>query len=221
MTKNNNITAAWAAIGLTAIAFAALIALHFLSPEFDPSFRMVSEYAYDYYSWVLSVMFLAGGLNSWALAAALWPRITTKRGKIGLWFLLFAGLGSALASIFDITHIVGHNIAGILGVGCVPAAALLITGSIRRASKATGDTSAMRWAAHLTWISIVLLVVSMIIMTAQFAHIYGKLPEQAPTTLPQGVLGLAGWADRLVLLAAYAWIIITARYVTKNSTYRP
>ena len=48
-----------------------LAGLHILSPEFDPSFRMVSEYALGHYGWVLSLMFLAWGISSWALALAL------------------------------------------------------------------------------------------------------------------------------------------------------
>lgn len=208
---------AYSAIGLTTTSLLLLAALHALSPEFDPSFRMVSEYARGHYDWVLSLMFLTGGLNAWALAAALWPQITSQRGKIGLWFLLLAGLGSVMASVLDITHDVGHSIAGFLGVGCMPIAALLITGNIRRTSKETAKIKLLRWLAHLTWISIILLVMSMIIMTTQFAHIYGKLPEQAPTALPQGVLGLVGWADRLILLAAYAWVVATAWWASQVS----
>lgn len=212
--------AAQAAIGLTLTSFALLVALHVLSPEFDPSFRMVSEYAYGHYGWVLSLMFLAGGLNSWALAAALWNKMKTKRGKIGLWFLLLAGLGSAMASVFDITHSVGHNIAGLLGIGCMPPAALLITGDLRRLPVWAPAIRRLRILAHLTWISIVLLAVSMIIMTAQFTHLYGKPPEHAPSTLPHGVIGLVGWADRLILLTTFAWIVATAWAAIKTARSR-
>ena len=93
-----------------------LASLHILSPAFDPSFRMVSEYALGHYGWMLSLMFLAWGMSSWALALALWSQVKTKAGKIGCWFLVIAGLGSAMASVFDVTHDPGHSIAGALGM---------------------------------------------------------------------------------------------------------
>src|SRR5947209_13437089 len=89
---------------VAAVATLLLLAsLHILSPEFDPSFRMVSEYALGHYGWVLSLMFLAWGMSSWALAVVIWSQVNTVAGKVGLWFLVIAGIGEALASIFDIT----------------------------------------------------------------------------------------------------------------------
>ena len=97
-------------------ALLLLASLHVLSPEFDPSFRMVSEYALGHYGWVLSLMFLAWGMSSWALAVAIWSQVKTRAGKVGLWFLVIAGIGEAMASVFDITHDIGHSIAGVLGL---------------------------------------------------------------------------------------------------------
>jgi len=63
--------AAWLAIILTAATTLLLASLHVLSPEFAPSWRMVSEYAFGHYGWVLSLMFLSWGISSWALAVAI------------------------------------------------------------------------------------------------------------------------------------------------------
>src|SRR5690348_2026098 len=98
-------------IAAAAATLLLLASLHALSPEFDPSFRMVSEYALGHYGWVLSLMFLAWGISSWALAVALWSQVQTRAGKVGLWFLVIAGLGEAMASIYDIRHDTGHSIA--------------------------------------------------------------------------------------------------------------
>jgi hypothetical protein len=43
-------------------------ALHILTQEFDPSWRMISEYALGHYGWLLSLTFLAWGFSTWALA---------------------------------------------------------------------------------------------------------------------------------------------------------
>lgn len=73
ISKDNDSARSGMAISQIAgrISFAAstaslifLVALHILSPEFDPSWRMVSEYALGNYSWVLSLMF-----GSWALSS--------------------------------------------------------------------------------------------------------------------------------------------------------
>ena len=63
--------AASIAIGSTAIALIALLALHIVSPEFDPSWRAVSEYANGKHGWLLSLFFAtwAMGTESWTLAA--------------------------------------------------------------------------------------------------------------------------------------------------------
>src|SRR5438067_11848028 len=75
-----------------------LAGLHILSPEFDPSFRMGSEYALGHYGWVLWRMFLGWGMRSWALALAIWSRVKSKAGKVGCWFRVIAGLGEVSAS---------------------------------------------------------------------------------------------------------------------------
>jgi hypothetical protein len=188
-----------------------LASLHILSPEFDPSFRMVSEYALGHYGWVLSLMFLAWGVSSWALAAAIWSQVKTRAGKVGLWFLVIAGLGEAMASVFDITHDTGHSIAGLLGMGGFPIAAVLLSLSLGRTQAWHGVRSLLLWIANLSWISVVLLVATLVLMTVQFLQVTGgHLPQHAPTHLPAGVLGLDGWADRLFVLSNCLWVFVAA-----------
>ncbi|HEX4206636.1 MAG TPA: DUF998 domain-containing protein [Ktedonobacteraceae bacterium] len=204
------------AIAAAAAALLLLVSLHVLSPEFDPSFRMVSEYALGQYGSLLSLMFLAWGISSWALAVALWSQVKTRAGKVGLWFLVIAGLGEALASVFDITHDPGHSIAGVLGIGGFPIAAVLLSVSLGRTQAWRGARSPLLWIANLNWISVVLLVATLVLMTVQFAQVYGgQLPQHAPTRLPAGVLGLDGWADRLIVLSNCVWVFVAARPAMK------
>src|SRR6266699_2036939 len=203
-------------IGAAAAVLLLLASLHVLSPEFDPSFRMVSEYALGHYGWVLSLMFLAWGISSWALAVALWSRVKTRAGKVGLWFLVIAGLGEAMASVFDITHDPGHSIAGVLGMGGFPIAAVLLSVSLGRTQAWRGAKKPLLWIANLNWISVVLLVATLVLMTVQVAQAYGgHLPQHAPTHLPAGVLGLDGWADRLIVLSNCLWVVVAARPAMK------
>jgi hypothetical protein len=70
--------------------------------------------------------------------------------------------------------------------------------------------------ANLNWISVVLLAMTLIIMTMQFARVNGgHLPQHAPKVLPPGVLGLDGWADRLIVLSNCAWVFLAAWHAIK------
>src|SRR5215467_3811682 len=205
------VTAARLSIAATAATLLLLASLHVLSPEFDPSWRMVSEYALGHYGWVLSLMFLTWGIGSWALAVALWSQVKTRAGKVGLWFLVIAGIGEAMASVFDITHDTGHSIAGVLGIVGFPIAALLLSVSLGRTEAWHGARSLLLWLANLNWISVVLLVATLVLMTVQFAQANGgQLPQHAPTSLPAGVLGLDGWADRLIVISNCLWVFVAA-----------
>jgi hypothetical protein len=73
-----------AALALSAGVLVTLASLHLLSPEFDPSWRVVSEYALGDYGWVLSIMFLSWAFGSWALVFAIRSQVGTWGGKIGL-----------------------------------------------------------------------------------------------------------------------------------------
>lgn len=196
-----------------------LASLHVLSPEFDPSWRMISEYAYGHFGGVLSAMFLALGVSSGAAALAIQPLIRTRSGKIGMSFLLLAGVGGAMASVFDITHDVGHGIAGLLGMGGFPLGAVLVSSNLGRLESWQRVRGALSILAHMSWITVVLLIGSLVLMSIQFMHVNGgELPTQAPTVLPDGVLGLDGWANRLNVLVTCAWVFIVG--LTAGDTLR-
>ena len=203
--------ASWLALVATGVTILLLVALHVLSPEFSPSWRMISEYAFGHYAWVLSMMFLSWGISSWALAVAIQSQIHTNAGKLGLWFLIIAGIGEAMASAFDITHPIGHGIAGLLGVIGFPIAALLMSVSLGRNESWQRARRGLLWIANLSWISVVLLVATLAIMTMQMARISGgHLAQHAPKSLPPGVLRLDGWADRMIVLSNCAWVLLVA-----------
>jgi hypothetical protein len=204
-------SAAWLAILATGATIFLLVSLHALSPEFSPSWRMISEYAFGHYAWVLSLMFLAWGIGSWALVVAIWSQVHTNPGKVGLWFLIIAGAGEAMASVFDITNPMGHGIAGLFGVIGFPIAALLLSVALGRTRTWTTARRPLLWIANLSWVSIVLLAATLATMTMQMARITGgHLPQQAPKSLPAGVLALDGWADRLIVLSNCAWVLVAA-----------
>ena len=204
-------TAAWLAIFANSLAVVLLAALHILSPEFSPSWRMISEYALGHYRWMLSVMFLCSGVSCWALAVAIQSEIRTNAGKLGLLFLFISGTGGVLAAFFDVTRPVGHGIAGLLGVIGFPIAALLLSVALGRKEVWHSNRKGLLWIANLSWISVVLLIATLTIMIMQLrAANGGHLPQHAPKSLPSGVLPLAGWADRMIVLSNWAWVFLAA-----------
>jgi hypothetical protein len=196
-----SMTAAWLALATAAATILLLASLHVLSPEFDPSWRMVSEYANGRYDWVLSLMFASWGVSSWALAFAIRSEVRPLAGKIGLVFLIAAGIGEAMASVFDINHEPLHDIAGFIGVLSLPVAAMLIGVCLGRMPSWSAAKKALLWTANLTWICVVLLVVSLVALGVTFTRAGGHVPadRKAPppgARLPAGTVALAGYANR-------------------------
>ena len=208
MTNNTvSRSAARLAIATSSLTLLLLASLHVLSPEFGPSWRMVSEYANGQYAWVLSLMFAAWAISSWALAFAIRSQVNTTAGKIGLVFLILAGVGEAMASVFDINHEL-HGLAGIIGIGGLPIAAMLLSVSLSRTEAWSSGKKVLLWTANLTWISVVLLMAAFAIMIGTFMQSGATIDPQAVITeLPEGVIGLVGWANRLLIAAYCIWVI--------------
>ena len=187
--------------------------LHILSPEFNPSWRMVSEYALGKYSWVLSLMFAAWGLSSWALAFAARGHVKTAAGKLGLIFLVLAGIGEAMASVFDISHPL-HSVVSMIGIPSLPIAAMLISTSLARTPEWSAWKKALLWTANLTWVSVLLMAATFIILITTYTQAGGDMTAP-PTVLPPGVIALVGWANRLLIVVYCVWVMTVARLILR------
>jgi len=202
--------AGYLAIAASIAVLLLLAILHVLSPEFDPSWRMVSEYANGEHGWVLSLMFAAWAISSWVLAFAIRSQVGTRASKIGSFFLIAAGIGEAMASVFDINHPL-HGLAGMIGIGSLPIAAMLISVSLGRTQAWAAAKKSLLSTANLTWISVVLLIVSFIIMIVTYTQAGGDMnTTEVPTSLPTGVIALVGWTNRFLIVAYCAWVITVA-----------
>jgi hypothetical protein len=210
-----SVPAAAIAMAATATALALLAALHILSPEFSPAWRMVSEYANGRYPSVLSAMFVAYGLSSLALAFAIRSQLKSRSGRVGFAALIVSGAGQAAAAAFDLNQPPLHELAGVLGIVALPIGAVLINRTLARQPGWSSAGRQLRWSAHLTWISVVLFVASFPLMMATFVLAVGALPSVSPAELPRGVVAIVGWTERLLILAAWAWVSITAWYAIR------
>ena len=199
------------AIAAAVAVILLLASLHVLSPEFDPSWRMVSEYANGQYGWVLSLMFISWAVSSWALAFAIWSQVGTRAGKIGLVFLISAGIGEAMASVFDINHPL-HGLAAMIGIGSLPIAAMLISVSLGHTQAWSAAKKALLWTANLTWMSVLLMAATFAILIVTYTQAGGDMTAGAEVTvLPPGVIAFVGWANRLLVLVYCAWVMTVAR----------
>jgi hypothetical protein len=191
-----SLTAARLSIAAAAAALVLLAALHVLSPEFDPSWRMVSEYALGDYGWVLALMFITWAVSCVALFFAIKSNIQTLGGKIGLGFLLAAALGMTMAAIFDASHNL-HGLAAMIGMPSLPIAAMLTSLSLARNLAWASARRSLLWTANLTWISLVLM----------FAAVFMGLSRSGGEFGPDV---LAGWPNRFLIVAYCAWLVTAA-----------
>jgi hypothetical protein len=178
-----------------------LAVLHLLSPEFDPSKRMVSEYALGSFSWVLSLMFLAWAFSCVTLFVAIKSQIKTIGGKIGLGLLLLSALGMTMAAFFDVNHDL-HGVAALIGMPNLPIAAVLISVSLGRNSFWTMSRRLPIWTAILTWVSLILMNVA--IFTG-----FSQTGEANPGAW-------FGWSNRFLILAYNIWLMTVAWRVAKT-----
>lgn len=203
------------AIVATGVAFLSLTILHVVSPEFQPSWRMVSEYANGRHRWLLSMMFAGWGLGSLALAMALGPSQAGWLGRVGVAFLVLAGIGEMMAAVFDINHRL-HGLAAMIGIPSLPVAAVLITMSLGRADDLAAPPA---WAAHLTWLSLVLMGVAMVVFMRSLSQAGVDVSPQAGplAALPAGVIPFVGWANRLLILAYMTWVVLAALPIVRQA----
>lgn len=209
--------AAYAAITATALSCAALILLHVVSPEFSPSWRMVSEYANGRFAWLLTLVFATWAIGSFTLAIALWPLSASGLGKIGLLFLALAGVGQAMGGLFDINHRL-HGPAAMIGIPSVSIAAVLLTVAMSRRG---GIVAPPMWSAHLPWIAFALMLgaFALFIAALKSAGVDTSVQTGPLNELPLGVSGYVGWANRLIFLASYLWILLASLSVLKAAAH--
>lgn len=181
----------------SAASLLLLAALHVLSPEFDPAWRMVSEYALGNYGWVLTLMFFAWALGCLALFFAIRSQVRTVGGKIGLGFLLVSATGMIMGGLFDVNHNL-HGLAAMIGIPSLPIAAILISLSLARDPSWTPARGLLLWTAILTWVSLILMNV------AVFTSFSPSTGEISPDSW-------VGWSNRFLVIAYDGWLMAVAR----------
>ncbi len=199
-------------IALGIISIVAIIALHIVSNEFKPNFRMVSEYALGHYKWLLTIFFFCWGLCSIFSGLTLWNVVTTGWARFGIMLFFVTGIGAIMGGLFDVQHKL-HGLSFGIGVPFMPVGALIVTYHLLKKSEWQNHSTAMLLSSHFIWISLVLMAVSMFVLFAGLKSAgvtYG--PDSPPLTeLPKGVIGISGWANRFLVLCYIVYPVLTAK----------
>ncbi len=192
----------------TAIAFvASLASLHVLEPEFDPTWRFISEYELGRYGWVMVLAFLSLAVSYIAMFMAIKSQLPTVVGRIGLALLLISALGLVMAGIFRTDPITTspdaattsgtlHSIGGTLGLAMTFAAVIISWNLARNPAWSMARRPILRAAAIAVACTVGFIV-----------YLMAALPSD-------GTFGpdvLAGGIGRIEILAYSAWLMVVAR----------
>jgi hypothetical protein len=184
-------------------AFVLFVALHFLKRELDPSWHMVSEYALGRHGWAMVLCFFLMALSCVLSVLATYPFIHTTGGKAGMFLLVCAAAGLALASVFPTDPITVspseasraarlHGFSVMVGVPTLTVAALLTSFAVVREPLWTHARLPLLGFAHLTWISLVLTIAVVAIWMPRNGGFGPSVP--------------VGWPNRLMFIAYFGWL---------------
>lgn len=191
------------------LSILSLLVLHYTSPEFKPSWRMVSEYALGKFKWLLTIFFFMWGASSIFLAIALLELISGLWAYCGIILLAISGIGAIFGGLYDVNH-KKHGLAFALGVPTLPVAAVILSYHLLNKNIIT-QTNALI-LAHSTWISILLMAFAMMLMFSGFKKAGVNWDKDSPPPLeaPKGVIALGGYANRILVLSYISWTVYIA-----------
>jgi hypothetical protein len=183
----------------TVLTIGLVVVLHFLEPEFDPSWRMLSEYSLGRFGVLMRLAFLAGGTAVIGAAIALgdsaWP------GSIGLVLVAGGPLGAAFVDTDPITTPRGemsrrskvHSALGSLFILGFPVAAAAAGIS---AANEPEVGSVLAWASVAPWIALIWFIGT----SMRYARAGG---EGSPEVR-------VGWPNRVSMLVYVGWVALAA-----------
>ena len=194
----SSIAASYALVAV-ALAVGLVAILHVLQPEFDPSWRMLSEYSLGRFGILMRVVFLAAGTAVIAVAVALSG--SAGPASIGLVVVAIGPLGAAFIDTDPITTPRAemsrrsdvHAALGSLFILGFPVAAT-VAGIAAAGDPAVGPILA--WASVVPWLGLAWFLGA----TIRHARPDGR---GAPDVT-------IGWPNRASMLAYLGWVTLAA-----------
>lgn len=193
-----------------AVAFLAILfSLHFLEPEFDPAWRMISEYELGRFGWMMRLAFFCWGGSILALTITIWPSLQLASGTISRWWFILIALALFGAGIFKtdpITNLTNswvnalHRICGTIVIFTFPIAATIAISSLLHSPSWLGNQGLLIFGTALTWIGLITFLGSIIMARV-------KDPTAGE---PGGPHIYQGWPNRFMVVIYAIWIMIIA-----------
>jgi hypothetical protein len=142
----------------------------------------------------------------------LWNIVTTGWAKFGVSLFFVTGIGAIMGGLFDVQHKL-HGLSFGIGVPFMPLGALIVTYHLLKKTEWQTHSTSLLVSSHSIWISLIVMGLSMFLLFSSLKSAgiaYG--PDSPPfTTLPKGVIGISGWANRLLVLCYMVYPILTAK----------
>jgi hypothetical protein len=172
---------------------------------------MISEYALGKHKCLLTVFFICWGICSILAALMLWNTVTTGWAKFGVLLLFITGIGAIMGGLFDVQHKL-HGLSFGIGVPFLPIGVLLITYHLLTKPEWQDHCTALLVSTHSIWISLILMGGTMFLLFSTLKATGIEFGPGAPPLqiLPKGVIGINGWANRLLVLCYISYPILTA-----------
>ncbi|WP_276353335.1 DUF998 domain-containing protein [Cohnella caldifontis] len=204
MVRNIATKLSFASMGLFLLI---LLGLHVLEPEFDPTWRFISEYALGPYGWLMHLSFSLVALGSLCFMIAAWDETKSATGRIGQILLGISALGMAIAAFFTtdpITTPAGemtdsgkmHALGGQLNL--TPLAVLFLTWGLNKRK----DWKQVRLPLQAT-------AVLTLFVTIGFAVSVGAAQGEFGPGVYAGLFG------RLLMVGYAAWIVIASFHMLR------
>jgi hypothetical protein len=193
-----------------------LFLLHFLKPELDPSWRMISEYEIGRYGWLMRLAFFCWGSSVLSLLVALRGSLRTISGKVGYVWLVLIGIALFGAGIFATNAITDttpsttnslHTLCGAFVILTFPIASSLVVGSLRRNGEWNTTRRHLFWVETLVWLSMFMYFGAIIVSNA--------INPSAGRVGPEVYIG---WPNRFMVVVYNVWLIIVATNAKKLSS---
>jgi Protein of unknown function (DUF998) len=170
-----------------------LIILHFLKPENDPSWRMISEYEIGRWGWLMRIAFFFWSLSCFALVVGLFQRVSII-GEVLLTIVAIGPLGAAFFATDPITTSSEsqsttsklHSLFGTIFIFGLPIAATVVDWNLG---------TALAWASFVVWLGLVVM---------------GSVLFVGVRKAPLGPQTHIGWPNRFMVLTYVVWIIVIA-----------
>lgn len=200
-------TASTLSIFFAALFLFILILLHFLKPELDPSWRMISEYEIGRFGWLMRLAFPIWGYSVFFLVVTTMPYLVPIAGTISRWWFTVIIFALFLAGLFKTDPITNqthslinrfHTLCGAVVILTFPIAASLAVHSLLKFPQ---------WSAHGIWLYLATLL-AWLGMVVYFGTIISARVRNPQSGEPGGPHINFGWQNRFNVLTYILWIVV-------------